>query len=155
MINMYLNVGKMYHDANRDVQQLLVLATAYITYRLSKEIGIKPEVTLSMSPIAKLQASVNKTRRTLRLPYITILQDIRVINRNIRKRVDSKINCYQCGKSILKIDVVIHVDSMFFEVKMCRSCADIADEEEPIQVCPVCKEPYDESYSGCTCEQSD
>lgn len=149
MVNMYMNVGKMYHDADRDVQQLLILATEYITYRLNKEIGIKPEVTLSMSPIAKLQASINKARRTLRLPYVTILQDIRVINRNIRNRKPGASGiCGFCDEGFFLKDLLVYDGEL-----LCVDCHQDHVGEDPIQVCPVCKEPYDESYSGCVCDE--
>jgi len=131
LMESYMNVGKNYHEMCRDVERLLIMASEYITYRLELESGVKPKEKLTLVPIRKFQASINRVRQRYNIAGIKVLDDLRIVNASIRDRQGHVVKCGLCGSKYLRGDVTTRFDYAGQAFRACEGCVvqwDLSDE---------------------------
>jgi hypothetical protein len=137
----FLNVGKNYHAMMRDVDRLLIMASDYVTYRLSWELGLKPKDKLTVAPIRKLQSQINKLRLSYNLKCILVVEDLRTVNRSIKQRQSVIRKCELCGGEVMKIDTHPHYDVKGKRFYACYGCS-IDWELQHDDRCRFCEELF-------------
>lgn len=78
-------VGKLHREIQNDINSFLCDINDYITYRLERDLGLKPTTEIRMKDLRSRQFTINRRRRTIGLMTgLTVVADLVKINRKLK-----------------------------------------------------------------------